>query len=79
MPELSEQFQDMSRAALEAFAAESYAREILSLEQVRELLALPSRWEAQDFLLKHGVWWGLDAREILTDLQTSIRVRESDQ
>lgn len=47
---------DMGRAALEGVAVRGYRCGMLSLAQVRELLGLPSRWEAQDFLAGMGAW-----------------------
>lgn len=63
--ELGAGFQNLGRAALEALAA--YAKEVLSLEQVRRMLELESRWEAQAVLSKHGAWPGHSAEEILAD------------
>ena len=56
-----------ARAALEAFAAEAYHLNALSLEQVRKCLGLESRWETQAVLSKRGVWPGLTADEVLQD------------
>jgi hypothetical protein len=60
------------RAALEALAAEAYAKEVLSVEQVRRLLELESRREAQAVLSQHGVWPGLSADEIVSDADTAL-------
>ena len=46
----------LDRAALEGLALEGYRHGALSLAQVRELLDVPSRWEAQDFLASFGSW-----------------------
>ncbi len=68
-------FDDLGGAALEALAAEAYAKELLSLEQVRRMLGMESRWEAQDMLCRHGVWSNPAADEILKDAETSARFR----
>ena len=52
---LTEKLGNPSRAALEALAAEAYEQNALSLEQVRRLLALESRWQTQEVLSRHGV------------------------
>jgi len=73
--DLNADFENLSRTALEALAAEAYAKDVLSLEQVRQMLGLASRWEAQDVLCSHGVWPGQTADEILQDAGTSARFR----
>ena len=73
--DLSAGFQNLGRAALEALAAEAYEKDVLSLEQVRRLLELKSRWEAQEVLCRHRVWPGQTADEILQDADTSSRFR----
>jgi hypothetical protein len=72
---LSAGFKDLGRTALEALAAEAYEKDVLSLEQVRKLLGLASRWEAQDVLCNHGVWPGQTADEVLQDAENSARFR----
>jgi hypothetical protein len=69
--ELGAGFQNLNRAALEALAVEAYAKDVLSLEQVRRMLDLESRWEAQAFLSEHGAWPGQSAEEILADARNS--------
>jgi hypothetical protein len=73
--ELSAGFVNLARAALEALAAEAYEKDVLSLEQIRRLLELESRWEAQEVLSNHGVWPGQSADEILHDAATSSSFR----
>ena len=68
-------FEDLGGAALEALAAEAYAKDVLSLEQVRKMLGLESRWEAQELLSRHAVWPGHSAEEILQDADVSARFR----
>jgi hypothetical protein len=64
-------FGDPSRVALEALAAKAYEAGIFSVEQVRRMLDLPSRWEAQALLSRHGVWPGTTVEEILRDAETA--------
>ena len=73
--ELGAGYQDLSRATLEALAAEAYAKDLLSLEQVRRLLELESRREAQEILSGHGVWPGQTAEEIIRDAESSATFR----
>ena len=71
--ELGAGFEDFGLAALEALAAEAYGKGVLSLEQVRTLLELGSRWEAQAVLARHGAWPGPPAEKILTDAHQSSK------
>ena len=58
----------LEKAALEAVAAKAYEEDLLSLEQVRALLELPSQWEAVAVLKRHQVWPGLSVDEVLDDM-----------
>jgi Uncharacterised protein family (UPF0175) len=75
--ELGAGFQNLGRAALEALAAEAYSKEVLSLDQVRRMLELESRWEAQAMLSQHGAWPGHSATEILEDARRSSEFRKA--
>jgi hypothetical protein len=75
--ELGAGFENLNRAALEALAVEAYSKDILSLEQVRRLLELESRWDAQAVLSEHGCWPGHSAKEVLADAQTSAEFRQA--
>ena len=75
--ELGAGFQNLGRAALEALATEAYAKDVLSLDQVRRMLELESRWDAQAFLSRHGVWPGQTAEEILADASRSSEFRHA--
>ncbi len=77
--ELGAGFKNVGRAALEALAAEAYAKDVLSLEQVRRLLELESRWEAQVVLSRLGAWPAQSAEEILGDARRSYEFRQSVQ
>jgi hypothetical protein len=75
--ELGVGFQNLGRAALEALASEAYSKEVLSLDQVRRLLELESRWEAQAVMSRHGVWPDQSAEEILADARRSSEFRHA--
>jgi Uncharacterised protein family (UPF0175) len=68
-------FKNLGLAALEALAAEAYAKDVLSLEQVRRLLEVESTWQAQEVLSRHGAWPSQTADEILADADSSARFR----
>ncbi len=59
----------LGRAALEALAAKAYEEDLFSVEQVRLLLELPSRWEAVAVLKAHSVWPGQSVDEVLGDME----------
>jgi hypothetical protein len=46
---------DLSRHLRENMALDGYRQGLLNLSQVRKLLELATRWEAQEFLGSHGV------------------------
>jgi len=77
--ELGAEFENLGHAALEALAAEAYAKDVLSLEQVRRLLELESRWEAQAVLSRLGAWPSQSADEILEDARRSFEFRNAVQ
>jgi len=77
--ELGAGFQNLGHAALEALAAEAYAKDVLSLEQVRRLLDLESRWEAQAALSRLGAWPAQSASEIQDDARRSFEFRSAIQ
>lgn len=68
--ELARGLDNPARAALEALAATAYGRGVLSLEQVRRLLGLDSRWDAQGVLSAHGAWPGMTVNDLDEDLKT---------
>ena len=68
--DLQAKFGDLEKTAMEALAAEAYEGEVLSLEQVRRLLELPSRWEAQAVLARHKVWPGTTVEDVRSDCAT---------
>ena len=76
--ELTAKLGNLGRAALEALAAKAYEQDCLSLEQVRSLLDLKSRWEAQSLLTRLGVWPGTTAESLRSDLATLDRLSARD-
>jgi predicted HTH domain antitoxin len=46
---------DLSRHLRESLALDGYRQGLLNLAQVRRLLELPTRWDAQEFLGRHGI------------------------
>lgn len=52
---LESRWGDLSLHVRESLAVEGYRQQVLSLAQVRRLLGLATRWEAQVFLGQHGV------------------------
>lgn len=68
-------FGDPSRVALEALAAKAYEMNIFSLEQVRNMLELPSRWETQEVLSRHRVWPGTTVNDVLADMDALESMR----
>ncbi|WP_395747492.1 UPF0175 family protein [Prosthecobacter sp.] len=62
---------NLNRAAMEALAAQAYAAACFSVEQVRRLLMLESKWDAIEVLSKHSVWPGASADEILADARVA--------
>lgn len=66
--ELSARFDNIGRAACEALASRAYADEVLSLEQVRQMLRLSSTWEAMSVLKQHGVWPGTSVEDVQADM-----------
>jgi predicted HTH domain antitoxin len=46
---------NLSRRLTENLALDGYRQGLLSMAQVRRLLGLATRWEAQEFLGSHGI------------------------
>jgi hypothetical protein len=63
-------FANPEQAAMEALAAQAYHGGVLSLAQVRAMLGLESRWEAQAVLSRHQVWPGMNEDDFESDLET---------
>lgn len=69
--------EDASRIAMEALAAKSYQRGLLSEEDVRRLLGLDGCWEARRVLQEYHVWPGTTVQDALDDLKTLEGLRPS--
>ena len=72
---VSEKLSDVSnecleKQALEGIAANGYAEGKLSLKQVRIMLNLEDRWEAEALLSKYGVWPGTTVEDLKSDMAT---------
>jgi predicted HTH domain antitoxin len=52
---LEERWGELSRHLTENLALDGYRQGLLSLAQVRGLLGLATRWEAQELLGSHGI------------------------
>ena len=61
--------ENLSRAALEAFALEQYRAQKLSTAQLRRLLGYQTRMQAHAFLKKHGVYLHYTVRDLEHDRQ----------
>ena len=68
---LSARMGNLNRAAMEALAAQAYAAACFSVEQVRRLLGLESKWDAIEVLSRHAVWPGQSADEIVADARVA--------
>lgn len=64
-------------SVLEALAATAYEQDVLSEEQVRRLLNLPSCWEAREVLKRHGVWPGTTVEDVMSDMDMLKSLRAS--
>jgi hypothetical protein len=74
--ELDEKLGNAAAATLEALAAAAYARDVLSLEQVRRLLGLDNEWQARAVLSRHDAWPAMsveDFREDVAELESFRR------
>ena len=67
---LAAEWGDISKAAVESLAIESYRTGKLTINQVAELLSLDSRWDAERWLGERGVNWNYDIHEFEDDLRT---------
>lgn len=64
----------------EAVAIQGYRRGLLSLAQVRRLLDLATRWDAQVFLGSHGVnVFDLDASDLDREAKLQVKAAHSPQ
>lgn len=66
---LRREWGDLDRAAKEALLIESYRAGKISLGFLAEILGV-SRWEAEQWLGKHGVNWNYGLDDLESDRQT---------
>lgn len=65
---------DLSRAIIEALAADGYRTGKLSVYEVQVLLGLDDRWETESWLGGRGVFRNYDAEDLDADRQSLRRV-----
>ncbi|MCU0751512.1 MAG: UPF0175 family protein [Akkermansiaceae bacterium] len=65
--ELDKKLGNVAGATLEALAAAAYARDVLSLEQVRRLLGLETEWQARAVLSRHDAWPVMSVEDFRAD------------
>ena len=74
--QLAEEGQDLSRAALEALAIDAYRMDRITGHQLRQWLGIPSRYELDGFLKRHGVPLEYTMDDFERERETSGRLRE---
>ena len=67
--ELAQQLGDFGQAAKEALVIESYRTGKLSIGQVASVLGFETRFQAEEWLGKHGVAWNYSPEELQADRQ----------
>jgi predicted HTH domain antitoxin len=72
--QLAETGQDLSRAALEALAIDAYRMNRITGHQLRNLLGIPSRYDFDAFLKRHGVPLEYTIEEFEREGETSARL-----
>jgi hypothetical protein len=72
--QLSTEWQDLSRAALEGLALEAYRERKLTSDQMRRLLDFETRIELDGFLKQHGVWLSYSIDDLERDRETHERL-----
>jgi len=69
---------DASRAALEAFAVESYRSGLLTESEVRRMLGYETRMEVHALLAEHDVCLNYSAEHLQQDIAASDKLRHPD-
>jgi hypothetical protein len=77
--QLAEKGQDLSAAALEALAIDAYRMNRITGLQLRTLLNIPSRYELDGFLKRHGVPLEYTIEDFERDRKTGERLWEKRQ
>lgn len=73
---LIEKGQDIPRAALEALAVDAYRTNRITGYQLGQLLAIPSRYDLDGFLKRHGVPLDYTIEEFEREGDASARLRD---
>jgi hypothetical protein len=77
--QLGAQGQDLSRAALEALAIDAYRMNRISGYQLCQLLDIPSRYDLDGFLKRHGVPLEYSIEDFERERATSARLWQQRQ
>ena len=77
--QLTEKGQDLSRSALEALAIDAYRMNRITSQQLCQLLEIPSRYELDDFLKRHGVPLEYTFADFEREGATSVRLWQKRQ
>jgi len=72
--QLSTEWHDLGRAALEGLALEAYRARKLTSDQMRRLLDFETRFELDGFLKQHGVWLNYSIDDLRRDRETHERL-----
>lgn len=72
--ELASRLGDLGQAAKEAFVIEGYRSRKFGISTVRRLLALQTRWEAEQWLYQRGVPLNYSTQDLEADRQTLDRL-----
>ena len=67
--QLSAEWRDLPRAALESLALEAYRSRKLTSDQMRRLLGFQTRFELDGFLKQHRVWLEYTAEDLDRDCE----------
>mgnify|MGYP000901339510 CR=1 FL=1 len=65
---------DLSRRALEAFAAEEYKRDRLTKPELKKLLGIETSYELDGFLKAHDIWIEYTREDAQREIETLQRL-----
>ncbi len=68
---------DLSLTALKSLAAESYRSKVLTDAQIMRLLGFESRFELDEFLKEHKIYFDYSLEEIERDVKASQQISEN--
>lgn len=74
--QLADEGQDLSKVALEALAVDAYRTNRITARQLCDLLDIPSRYELDGFLKRHGVPLEYSLEDFEREGTTSARLWE---